>query len=158
MKKEDVKKVLEALQQFAAWMYYSPDAVNMFKAQKFPFEEKVLSIDINANGDYVLVADDQSTGVYKVGCITSPIEIEGTMDNLGYQLELLNKEELDAEQLEYFKRAGVFVLSAFQRSNAFQFFCRMAPETIANLANSLPVEDEQSKEEESKLWTPGQSK
>lgn len=134
--KEDFTAFLSLLKEYSGWMYYHPDGIKRFENTSISYQNDTLSIKLTEYGIYQIVSSNGKSAEFEVYSTTTK-PYSGTIDNIQYFVRHRNESEVSFEDKEYFKDAQWFVLSAFQRANAFTFLSRMAEPTINLMANDF---------------------
>lgn len=135
---EQCREALIRLQQYAQWMYHTPAGVAAFARNSAEHAGRRFSFSVQKDGLIAMtLADTGAKALFNVVVTTSPLQTEHTLDNVEYRVGLVNAADLSAEDAEFAREGRVFALSLFQRTQAFQFFCRMQPPTIDGIARDL---------------------
>ena len=138
------REALVRFQQYAIWMYQTPEGIAAFSNNEMSDEGRKFSLSIEPDGRIAITLKDTSSKVvYDVMTTTAPTR-ENSLDNIDYRIRIANTESLSAGDVEFGKRVGVFALSLFQRTQAFQFFSLMQPGTINRIATDLSLAREPS--------------
>lgn len=136
---DQCREALVRLQQYAIWMYQTPDGITAFSKNEMSDEGRKFSLSIESDGRIAAILKDTGSKViYDTMTTTVPTQ-ENSLDNIDYRIRIANPEDLPAGDVEFGRRIGVFALSLFQRTQAFQFFSVMQSGTIDRIATDLSL-------------------
>lgn len=136
---DQCREALVRLQQYAIWMYQTPEGIAAFSKNEMSDEGRKFSLSIEPDGRIAATLKDTGSKiVYDTMTTTAPTQ-ENSLDNIDYRIRIANPESLPTEDVQFGKRIGVFALSLFQRTQAFQFFSMMQPMTIDRIAADLAL-------------------
>lgn len=135
---EQLQEALIRLRAYAGWMYYDPRAIKQLEEGEIEHKDRRFSISVEMDGKPVITLKDTGVqGVYDCKLTTAPRSGVDQLNGVQYSFVLENKAALSADDATYLDEVGVFVLSFFQRMNAFLFFSRMEDITIAQISSML---------------------
>lgn len=140
LSEEQCREALVRLQNYAIWMYHTPEGVALFKRQTRTHNGRTYSVSIEPDGRIAMtLADNGAKIIYEVMTTTAPLRSEHTLDNVDYRARIANADDLLPSDVAYGQEVMVMALSLFQRTQAFQFFCRVEPETLTSIARDLAL-------------------
>jgi len=134
--KEQTLEVLIRFQYLARSMYYGPLARPGLNKQVIDFDGQKFTLDVLPTGliEMRIVGTDIKAQFAPFTRVRPP-PAEDSICNLDYQVAI--QEPIHPEYKDWFERASIFVLSSFQRTQAFVFLARMEEETLMRIAGSL---------------------
>lgn len=137
---EQVLETLERLRWYAQHFYYGPEARELLAAHTIEYEGKKFSISVRDDGAFEAnVKDSGLKIIYETLLVTAVPSTPHSIDNLEFRVKVINKEDLSPEDAKWAADIGPFVLSAFQRTNAFIFLARSQDVTLAKIAKDLAL-------------------
>lgn len=135
---EQLQEALIRLRSYAGWMYYDPRAIKQLEEGEGEHKGRRFSISVGMDGKPVMTLKDTGVqGIYNCKITTAPRSGVNQLNGVDYSFTLENKSALSSEDAIHLEEMGIFVLSFFQRMNAFLFFSRMEDVTIAQISGSL---------------------
>lgn len=134
--REQIVEVLDRLRGQCQYMYYGPRAVELMGRQVIDYDGHSFTLSVLPDGlfEMRIVGTDATCRFAAISTVAAPTK-PGNLDNLTYRA--LIKGEPHPDYHDWFERASIFVLSAFQRTNAFVFFARMEDVTLEKIATDL---------------------
>lgn len=136
---DQCRETLIRLQQYAFWMYNTPDGIASFAKNETSEGGRIFSLSIEPDGRIAATLKDTGSKVIFTTMTTTMPAPANSICNIGYGFEVVNPESLSVEDLEYGKKISIYALSQFQRAQAFQFFSVMQPSTINRIATDLSL-------------------
>ena len=137
---DQCREALVRLQQYARWMYSDSGGVAVFANNRRIHNGREFSIGIESTGQIsATIADNGIRVIYDTLITTRPLSGPDSLDNIDYRVRVANLNSLSERDAEYAREISCFALSLFQRTQAFQFWARSAPETINGIAHDLAL-------------------
>jgi hypothetical protein len=135
---DQIREALIRLREYSGWMYYTETGVKLFEANEHEHKGRRFRMSVRMDGKVLVTLQDAGVaGVFDAVIATGPRENPARLNGVDYRTQLENRADLSAEDAAYLDEVGIFVLSFFQRMNAFLFFARMAPVSIDGIAADL---------------------
>lgn len=140
--KEQIIECLNRLRVYAYLNYYVDESFDFFnKSYTLKNSGKEVKVEILKDGRYKLIKDDEFA-IYSCLAVTAPIR--HGVENVEYKIHC---DQCIGNQ-EYFDHFQIFLMSAFQRANAFIFLGRMQDVSIEEYASRLVLIEEKDNSEE----------
>lgn len=142
---DQCREAVIRLQQYSIWSYHTPAGLVKFKENEIEHNGRKFSVVIEQDGRIAaLLKDDNAKVIYDVRITTAAPRNGNPLDNVSYHAHVTNHDELTMSDIEYGNAIAIFILSFFQRAQAFQFFARMELATIERIAADLNLASQPS--------------
>ena len=138
LEEKTIKQTFGLFRDYVRWMYTSPDGIESFEKSVRTEKGRSWTMGVNPDGRLTINIVDGPSAIYEAYIVTaSPPKGAPKLDIVEYKLRIVNKLDLSEQDEAYFSEMGMYVLSFFQRLNAFTFFARLSDETIDQISRDL---------------------
>ena len=138
MDKKQIIDFLKVFQDYCHWMYFDREGVKAMAGRLVQHNGVKMYVNLRHDGNYMLKFPELKIELNVAPRIVASPPVEGTLENMIFEYEILNPEIIPAEFDETIREmAQGYCGSAFSRASMFCSFARLAPVSVDEIASDL---------------------